>query len=186
MEGFGGFAGAGFDLDAVVEEAVYGFVVVVEAAGGFVGFGAELVEGLADLGGAVALGGEVAGEVDCFDVAVGLACGFGAILPVAEVVVAELIFEEGDHTVLGDAFGVSDVAHGGAGGGGAFGRESYYGGILGIRQALSGEFKWTQRLNGKTRCIMPCLSGAWRVWFRGWRFRCPCRRGWWRFSYFLR
>jgi hypothetical protein len=61
-DGFGEFTGGGFDLDAVVEQAVDGFVVFVEAAGGFVGFGAESVEGGADLGRGVALAGDVVGE----------------------------------------------------------------------------------------------------------------------------
>jgi len=59
MDGLGVFAGAGFDLDAVAEELIDFFVVVVEAAVGVVGFGAEFVEGLADLGWGVVLVGEV-------------------------------------------------------------------------------------------------------------------------------
>lgn len=62
MDGLGDFAGAGFDLDAVAEEFINFFAVVVEAAVGVIGFGAEFVEGLADLGRGVVLVGEVVGE----------------------------------------------------------------------------------------------------------------------------
>ena len=61
LDGLGVFAGAGFDLDAVAQEFIDFFVVVVEAAVGVVGFGAEFVEGLADLGWGVVLLGEVLG-----------------------------------------------------------------------------------------------------------------------------
>ncbi len=54
----------------------------------------------------MALAGEVVGEEGFFDVAVG-----GAIVPVAEVVVAEFFAEERDYTVLGDSFWVSDVTY---------------------------------------------------------------------------
>ena len=107
VQGLGRFAGIGFDGDAVAKKFVDGLVVVVEAAVGVVGFGAEFVEGLGNLGGAVGLG-EVGGEVGFFEVAV-----VGAILPVAEVGIAEFAFEEFDDAVLGGAFGLSDVAHGG-------------------------------------------------------------------------
>jgi hypothetical protein len=107
VQRLGGFAGIGFDGDAVAEELVDGLVVVVEAAVGVVGFGAEFVEGLGDLGGAVGLG-EVGGEVGFFEVAV-----VGAVLPVAEVRIIEFAFEEFDDAVLGGAFGLSDGTHGG-------------------------------------------------------------------------
>jgi hypothetical protein len=64
---------------------------------------------LGDLGGTVGLG-EVGGEVGFFEVAV-----VGAVLPVAEVGIAEFAFEEFDDAVLGGAFGLSDGAHGGCG-----------------------------------------------------------------------
>jgi hypothetical protein len=105
-DGSGGFAGTGFDLDAVAEEGVGGFVVVVEIAVGVGGGGAEFVEGGADLGRGVALALEVVGEVGFFDVAVG-----GAVLPVAEVVVVQFVTKERDYTVLGGAFWVSDITH---------------------------------------------------------------------------
>ena len=107
LDGSGGLAGAGFDLDAVVEKGVDGFVVVVKAAGGFVGFGTEFVEGLGDLGGGVVLAGEVVGEELFFDVAVAR-----AVLPVAKVVVVEFGLEEGDYSVLGGAFGFTNAVHG--------------------------------------------------------------------------
>lgn len=107
VQGLGGFAGIGFDGDAVAKKFVDGLIVVVEAAVGVVGFGAEFVEGLGDLGGAVGLG-EVGGEVGFFEVAV-----VGAILPIAEVGIAEFAFEEFDDAVLGGAFGLSNGAHGG-------------------------------------------------------------------------
>lgn len=104
LDGLGVFAGAGFDLDAVAEEFINFFVVVVEASVGVVGFGAEFVEGLADLGRGVVLLGKVAGEQGFFNVAV-----VGAILSVAEVLVAEFVAEELDDTVLGDSFGLSNT-----------------------------------------------------------------------------
>ncbi len=85
LNGFGVLAGGGFDLDAVAQEFVDFFVVVVEASSGFVGGAVEFVEGLADLVGSVALLGEVGGEEGCFDVAVELSCFLGAVLPVAEI-----------------------------------------------------------------------------------------------------
>jgi hypothetical protein len=105
-DGFVVFSGVGFDGDAVAEEAIDFLVVVVEAAVGVVG-GAEFVDGLGDLGGGVSVLGEVVGEEGVFDVAV-----VGAIVPVAEVAVAEFVAEEGYDSVLGDSFGVSDVTHG--------------------------------------------------------------------------
>ena len=106
MDGGGGLAGAGFDLDAVVEKGVDGFVVVVEAAGGFVGCGAEFVEGLGDLGGGGVLAGEVIAEEGFFDVAVAR-----SVLPVAEVVIVKFVLEEFDDAVLGDAFRRGNGVH---------------------------------------------------------------------------
>lgn len=106
LDGFGVLAGGGFDLNAVAQEFVDFFVVVVEAAGGLVGCGVEFVEGLADLGGCVALLGEVGGEELFFDVAVAF-----AVFPVAEVGVVEFVTEEGDDAVLGVAFWLADIVH---------------------------------------------------------------------------
>lgn len=106
LDGGGGLAGAGFDLDAVVEKGVDGFVVVVEAAGGVVGCGAEFVEGLGDLVGGVVLAGEVIAEEGFFDVAVAR-----SVLPVAEVVIVKFVLEEFDDAVLGDAFRRGNDVH---------------------------------------------------------------------------
>jgi hypothetical protein len=57
-----------------------------------------------DLGDGVVLLGEVLSEEGFFDVAV-----VGAVLPVAEVVVAEFVAEELDDRVLGDSFGLSNT-----------------------------------------------------------------------------
>lgn len=106
LNGFGVLAGGDFDLDAVAQKFVDFFVVVVKATGGLVGCGVEFVEGLADLGGCVALVGEVVGEEAVFDVAVAV-----AVFPVAEVGVVEFVAEEGDDAVLGISFRLADVVH---------------------------------------------------------------------------
>ena len=67
-------------LNAVAQQAVHRLVVVIEAAVWVVGFGAQPVQGAADLCRAVAMIGEVGREQRLFDVAVVRAVG-----PVAPV-----------------------------------------------------------------------------------------------------
>jgi multisubunit Na+/H+ antiporter MnhF subunit len=106
LDSFGIFSSTGFDLHTIAEQTINRFIIVVEVAVGVVGGNAKFVEGFGDLGGVVALFGEIVGEVAIFDVAI-----VGAILPIAEVVVAKFVPEEGNDAVLGGSFGLSDITH---------------------------------------------------------------------------
>jgi len=103
---FGDLAGLDLHRHAVVEQAVNLLVVVVEGAVGIASLGAKLVEGFGDLRRAVAALGEVGGQQALLDIAVVRAGG-----PIAEGAIAEFVAEQGNHPVLGGAFGLADGAH---------------------------------------------------------------------------
>src|ERR1019366_5690380 len=79
------------------------FVVAVETPAVVVGFGAEIVDCLADLRRAVAVSGQVGREQTFLDVAVAVAVG-----PVAEVAIVKFVAKQGDDAILRGAFGLAD------------------------------------------------------------------------------
>ena len=100
-------ADARLHLDAVAQQFVDLAVRLVQAvAGADSGSFLELVDGAGDQGVGVAARFEVLGEQRLFDVRVAL-----AVLPVAAVLVAELLGEQLDDTVLRLALDLADVTH---------------------------------------------------------------------------
>ena len=106
VDGFGDLPGLDLYRHAVAQQVVNRLVVAVEAATVVVRFGAQLVDGHADLRGVVAASRQVSGKDFSLNVAVAF-----AVAPIAEVAIAQFIAEQGDDAVLRGAFGLADVAH---------------------------------------------------------------------------
>ena len=106
VDGFRDLARLDLHRHAVAQQAIDGLVVAVERAVVVVRFGAQLVEGHADLRRGVAALRQPGREQPFLDVAVAVAVG-----PVAEVAIAQFVAEQGDDAVLRGAFGLADVAH---------------------------------------------------------------------------
>ena len=106
LDGFSDFARLHLHRHAVAQQAVDRLIVVVEAAVGVVRFGAQQMQGTADLLRRIARFGQVNSERIFFDVAVAVALG-----PIAERAVAQLVAEQREDTVLGGAFRLADAVH---------------------------------------------------------------------------
>jgi len=106
VDGLGDLTRLDLHRHAVAQQAVDGLVVLVQAPAVVVRLAAQLVDGDVDLLGAVAAPGQVLAKLRLFDVGVAV-----AVAPVAEVVVVQLVAEQGDDAVLRDALGLAYVAH---------------------------------------------------------------------------
>ena len=99
VDGFRHLAGLSLHQHAVAQQAVDSLVVAVQRAAMVIRFGPELMQSDADLCRRVAALGQPGREQMLFDIAVAVAGG-----PVAEIAVAQLVAEQGDDAVLGNAF----------------------------------------------------------------------------------
>ena len=108
MDGFRRCAHLGLHGYAVTQQVVDSLVVTVESAAVVVGFGAEFVESRVDLQWRVTALGQPCREQELLNVAVA-----AAVRPVAEILVAQLVLEQGDDPILRGAFGLADVAQAG-------------------------------------------------------------------------
>ena len=106
VDGFRHLARLGLHGHAVAQQVVDSVVVAVKPAAVVIRFGAESVESRADLRRRVTALVQPCREQALFDVAVAV-----AVSPVADIAVVQLVAEQGDHPILGGAFGLAHACH---------------------------------------------------------------------------